>query len=126
MSKKRYSVLIVDDNPQTIRILNEILKSEHSIYAANSGIKALQIAQSERPPDLILLDIVMPEMDGFEVLKRLKEDDRTRDIPVCFITARDDMDDRMKGSELGVSFYITKPVDPVSVRHVVNMHFAGK
>jgi len=126
MDKKRYSILIVDDSPQNIRILNEILKNEHSINAATNGIKALQIAQSESPPDLILLDIMMPDMDGFEVLKRLKEDDRTRDIPVCFITAKDDMDDRMKGSELGVSFYITKPVDPVYVRHVVNMHFAGK
>lgn len=126
MDRKNYSVLIVDDSPQNISIINEILKNEYSVRATTNGIKALKIAQSESPPDLILLDIMMPEMDGLEVLKKLKEHNHTREIPVCFITAKDDMDDRIKGSELGISFYITKPVNPVHVRQVVDFHFAGQ
>lgn len=119
MSGKVQRILVVDDVPTNIGVLNEILKNDYSISAATSGAEALRIAQSENPPDLILLDIMMPEMDGFEVMTRLKEDNRTRSIPVILVTAKGEMDSRMRGFDLGVEFYITKPVDPVYVRDVV-------
>ena len=119
MSEKRHRILIVDDVPQNISILTEILKNDFVLSAATNGAKALQIAQSEKPPDLILLDIIMPEMDGFEVMEKLKEDNRTRDIPVVFVTAESDQDSKMRGTELGVSWYITKPIRPDFVKSVV-------
>ena len=79
---------------------------------ANSGDKALRIAQSDPPPDLILLDIMMPEVDGYQVLDQLKSDPRTRDIPVIFLTAKSEVEDEKKGLELGAVDYITKPISP--------------
>jgi CheY-like chemotaxis protein len=87
------------------------------------GALKKEIAGSAEPPELILLDIMMPEMDGFEVLQKLKSDEKTRDIPVSFVTAKNEMDDRMRGFDLGVSFYITKPIDPAYVLDVVRKHF---
>ena len=123
MNDKPHKVLIVDDVMQSLVILNEILKNEFSVQMATSGAEALQIAGSAEPPELILLDIMMPEMDGFEVLQKLKSDEKTRDIPVSFVTAKNEMDDRMRGFDLGVAFYITKPIDPTYVLDVVRKHF---
>lgn len=108
---------------QNLAILNEILKNEFSVQMATSGADALRIAGSAEPPELILLDIMMPEMDGFEVLQKLKSDDKTKDIPVSFVTAKKEMDDRTRGFDLGVSFYITKPIDPTYVLDIVRKHF---
>ena len=102
-------ILIVDDMPINIQILARSLKSDYRIRIATSGLKALEIARSNDPPDLILLDILMPEMDGYEVIKALKRNSRTRNIPVIFITVRDKVEDESTGFEMGAVDYITKP-----------------
>ena len=103
------SLLIVDDIPWNIQVLAEGLRALCRIRVATSGHKALEIAASDDPPDLVLLDIMMPEMDGFEVCRRLKEQAGTADIPVIFITARGDVEDEARGLNLGAVDYITKP-----------------
>ncbi|MFW5808052.1 MAG: HD domain-containing phosphohydrolase [Spirochaetota bacterium] len=116
MNDNRQSVLIVDDVPENISILNEILHKEYNIKAATSGKGALKIAMSNHQPDIIILDIMMPEMDGYEVCRRLKSDNRTKNIPVMFITALNDTVDEQKGLELGAVDYIKKPVSPPIVK----------
>ena len=107
---EKQTVLVVDDTPDNITLLASILSS-YNVKAATSGEKALHIAFST-PPDIVLLDIMMPVMDGYEVCSRLKNDLRTRDIPVIFITAMDDVSDETHGFELGAVDYITKPISP--------------
>ena len=106
------SVLIVDDQLANINIIYNLLKSEYRTLIATSGQKALSIANSGHPPQLILLDIMMPDIDGYQVCARLKSDPRTRDIPIIFITGRVDLEDELKGFELGCVDYITKPISP--------------
>ncbi|MCG8568762.1 MAG: response regulator [Spirochaetes bacterium] len=110
MSKKK--ILIVDDVPTNIKILNDLLKDNYKVSAATNGEDALTIAKSENPPDLILLDIMMPEMDGYEVCSRLKKDEKTNKIPVIFVSTKDEIDDKLDGYESGGINYITKPIDP--------------
>ncbi|MBU2548691.1 MAG: response regulator, partial [Proteobacteria bacterium] len=86
MEEKR-RILIVDDMPSNIKILADVLKTDYRISVATSGREALELASGDAPPDLILLDVLMPEMDGYEVCRRLKLGRRTRDIPVLFVTA---------------------------------------
>jgi CheY-like chemotaxis protein len=117
--EKRKRILVVDDEPQNIIVMREILKSEYTIIAATDGEKALAIAQSASPPDLIMLDIMMPSIDGYETLRRLKADPRTAGLPVVMVTARSEVDDKMTGYELGSSDYITKPLDSSFVLTVV-------
>lgn len=124
MDKER--ILIVDDIPQNISVLNELLKENYSISAATNGAKALNIAQSKSPPDLILLDIMMPEMDGYEVCRRLKTDGGTSDIPVIFVTARGDVEDEAEGLKLGAVDYLTKPANPLIVLARVKTHLELK
>jgi CheY-like chemotaxis protein len=107
--KKR--ILVVDDEPMNITILREILKSDYTVVAATDGERALAFASSATRPDLIMLDIMMPGIDGYEVLRRLRANPRTAGLPVIMVTAKDQIDDKMAGYELGVSDYITKPVD---------------
>jgi sigma-B regulation protein RsbU (phosphoserine phosphatase) len=109
---EKKTVLVVDDTPANIQVLMETLKHEYRIVAAVNGERALQLAASDPPPDIILLDIMMPEMDGYEVCARLKADAKTRDIPIIFITAMSDTQDETKGLELGAVDYITKPISP--------------
>ncbi len=109
------SILIVDDQPMNIQLLSRLLSEDYEILAATCGSKALEIAQSQTPPDLVLLDINMPDVDGYEVCKQLKSEDRTRDIPVIFITARHDAQDEERGFLLGGSDYIVKPFQPMVV-----------
>ncbi len=97
--KKR--ILVVDDEPQNIVVMREILKSDYTIIAATDGMKALSLVQSATPPDLIMLDIVMPGIDGYEVLRRLRASPRTAGLPVIFVTAMDAIDDKMTGYALG-------------------------
>lgn len=101
-------ILIVDDTPANIDILTDAL-SEYNKSIAMNGEKALKIAMSDNPPDLILLDIMMPGMDGYEVCKRLKADESTKDIPIIFLTAKTDTESVVKGFELGAVDYVTKP-----------------
>lgn len=109
-------ILIVDDEPANIRILAEALKEDFKLIQSRSGPKALKHAFSKNRPDLILLDILMPDMDGYEVCKILKADKRTRDIPIIFITAMSEEEDEAKGFELGAADYITKPFSPSRVK----------
>lgn len=109
-------VLIVDDTPENIQVLMETLRSEFVIVAAKSGEKALRLALAEPRPDIILLDIMMPGLDGYTVCQRLKADARTRDIPVIFITALTDEEDEAKGLAMGAVDYITKPFRPGLVK----------
>ena len=110
--KPRATLLVVDDTPENLALMSSLLKDEYRVKIANGGEKALRIAQGDPPPDLILLDIMMPEMDGYQVLERLKSDARTRDVPVIFLTAKAEVDDEKRGLELGAVDYITKPISP--------------
>ena len=120
----KQTVLVVDDTPDNIKILNGILRSDYKVKAALSGEKALDIAQSESQPDIILLDIMMPEMDGYEVCRKLKNNPTTEKIPIIFVTAMSEIEDEKKGLELGAVDYITKPVSPAIVLARIRTHLA--
>ena len=122
-SGKKAVVLIVDDIPQNIDILGAVLADTYTVKVAVSGAKALSVAASARP-DLILLDIMMPDMDGYQVCAALKQQPETRDIPVIFVTALTESGDQQKGFEAGCVDYITKPIDPSVVMARVNTHLA--
>jgi adenylate cyclase len=113
------SILIVDDTPTNIDILLEILSEEYDLSVATDGESALE-SVAESAPDLILLDIMMPGMDGYEVCTRLKADESTKSIPVIFITAMNDIKDELKGFEVGAIDYITKPFSPPIVQSRVD------
>ncbi|AKH19175.1 diguanylate cyclase domain-containing protein [Sedimenticola thiotaurini] len=106
--RKEKTVLIIDDSPINIEHLAQVLKSEYNIKVANSGASGIEVARKQRP-DLILLDIVMPNIDGYEVCRRLKAGDGTRKIPIIFISTKTDVEDETRGLELGAVDYITKP-----------------
>jgi putative two-component system response regulator len=115
-------VLVVDDTPDNIDVISGILRSDYKVKAALSGQKALKIAQSIPAPDIILLDVMMPEMDGYEVCRRLKDNPQTKNIPVIFVTAKDAESDEAFGLDLGAVDYITKPVNPAIVQARVRTH----
>ena len=119
---KKPKVLIVDDAPENIQVLMGTLKNQYAIVAATSGEKALKLAVAEPQPDLILLDIMMPGMDGFEVCQRLKKDASTCEIPVIFLSALDDTVNKVKGFSIGAVDYISKPFHPEEVLVRVNTH----
>ena len=120
------TILVVDDTTDNLILMSNLLKSDYKVKIANSGGKALRIASAIIPPDLILLDIMMPDMDGYEVCKRLKKDIKTMNIPVIFLTAKNEMEDERKGLELGAVDYITKPISPPIVLARVKNHLALK
>ena len=120
MDKSR--ILVVDDTPANIRILADLLRKDYLLSVATSGADALEITRSQDRPDLVLLDIMMPEMDGYEVCRRLKADPRTQDVPVIFVTAMSEVDDETKGFALGAVDYITKPIRPPIVRARLAAH----
>ena len=103
-------VLIVDDNPENLTVIGELLLPHHAVRAANSGERALRLALLAPRPDLILLDVMMPDMDGYTVLQRLRSRSETADIPVIFLTALDSAEDEERGLQLGAMDYITKPI----------------
>ncbi len=111
----RQSILVVDDTPGNIDLLRGMLSPQYTVKVATRGKKALQIAAKEPQPDIILLDIMMPEMDGYEVCRQLKSDTHTAHIPIIFITAKSETEDEQYGLELGAVDYITKPFNPVIV-----------
>ncbi len=123
MTTKR-SILIVDDTPANIKILNDLLRDEYKIIVATNGPDALEIVYSKDQPDLILLDIMMPNMDGYEVCHKLKQSPNTSNIPVLFVTAKDNVADETKGLEMGVEDYITKPFIPPIVKQRIRNHMA--
>lgn len=116
-----FSVLVVDDDSSDLSILNRILKSDYTVYFAKSGRAALKRAK-ENKPDIILLDVIMPDMNGFEVLEELKNSDATRHIPVIFITGLDGVKDEEKGFRLGAVDYITKPFHSAIVKARIKAH----
>ncbi len=118
-------ILIVDDMPENIKILGETLQDDYTIVFATRGKKALELIAGDQP-DLVLLDIVMPEMDGYEVCSRLKADRQTEKIPIIFVTDMGTEDDETKGFELGAVDYITKPFKPALVKSRVKTHLAMK
>ena len=119
-NQQQKTVLIVDDTPDNLALLGELLMPCYNVRIARSGQRALIAAVAEPIPDLILLDIMMPEMDGYEVFRQLKAKPETQDIPVMFITALDAAEDEVRGIELGAVDYISKPIRPpiLSLIHI--------
>jgi len=115
-------ILVVDDVADNIKLLSEILRKEYKVKAATSGEKALQICERDPQPDLVLLDIMMPVMDGMEVCRRLKANPKTQHIAVIFLSALDQTKHIIQGLELGAVDYITKPIDPPLVQARVRTH----
>jgi len=119
---EKQTVLLVDDTPANIQVANSILKDTYKIRIATNGAKALELANVIPSPDLILLDVMMPEMDGYEVCTRLKMAADTRDIPVIFLTGQTEIEDETRGFEVGAVDYIHKPFSPAVVQARVRTH----
>ncbi len=109
-------ILVVDDVPGNIQIVMQALRNDYSVVAATSGERALALASADPAPSMILLDVMMPEMDGYEVCRRLKENKKTAGIPVMFITTLDEDSNEEKGLDLGAVDYIAKPINPALVK----------
>jgi putative two-component system response regulator len=121
MSEERANVLVIDDTPGNLSLLNQLLRTHYRVKLANSGARGLELAALS-PPDLVLLDIMMPEMDGYEVFQRLKADPATRRIPVIFLTAKSGSDDEERGLAMGAVDFIHKPIAPSVVLARVRTH----
>jgi diguanylate cyclase (GGDEF)-like protein len=118
-------LLVVDDQPINIQVMHQIFSTDFQVFMATSGAQALAICK-DNPPDLVLLDIVMPEMDGFEVCEQLKADPATSNIPVIFVTAHTDAAQETRGLDAGAVDFISKPVNPSVVRARVKTHLTLK
>jgi len=119
---QRKTVLLVDDAPANIQVVTSILKDIYKIRVATNGAKALALAKDTPLPDLVLLDVMMPQMDGYEVCTRLKADPETQDIPVIFLTGQTEIEDETRGFEVGAVDYIHKPFSPAVVKARVHTH----
>ena len=117
---------MVDDVPDNLDVLVELLSDSYQVRAANSGERALKILDSGKIPDLILLDVMMPDMDGFEVCKRIKANPASADVPVIFLTAMSETTDVTKGFALGAVDFVTKPADPPILRARIATHLPDK
>ena len=122
----RATVLVVDDTPSNLSLMTDLLEADYRVKVASTGARALKIAQAEDPPDLILLDVMMPELDGYEVCLHLKANPATRDIPVIFMTARTEIRDQQAGLAMGAVDYFTKPISPPIMLMRVRNHLALK
>lgn len=120
--KSKARILIVDDEKMNLKVMVELLKDDYVLVLARSGKQALKFAFQNPPPDLILLDVIMPEMGGYEVIKKLKEHDLTKNVPVIFVTALDSVEDEEHGLKLGAVDYITKPISPPIVKMRIHNH----
>lgn len=125
MSDKR-TVLIVDDTPDNISLMSALLEDSYKLKVASSGERALAIVRSASPPDLVLLDVMMPGMDGYEVCRQIKADPATRDVAVIFLTAKSLPEDETYGLSLGAGDYITKPISPPKLLRRVQVHLELK
>ncbi len=117
-------ILIVDDTPANVTLLTGLLKDKYRTIVATNGLRALEIIRTGPRPDLILLDVVMPGLDGYQTCERLKSDPETTDIPVIFLTSRDEVDDEEVGFNLGAVDYIAKPIAPLIVLARISTHLA--
>jgi signal transduction histidine kinase len=124
MSNDQKTILIVDDTPTTVGIISAALKDQFKTKVATNGEKAMALANADEKPDLILLDVMMPIMDGYEVCRRIKANSDTREIPIIFLTAKTDVEDEKKGFELGAVDYIHKPFSAPIVLARVTTHIA--
>ncbi|MDO8453219.1 MAG: two-component system response regulator [Sulfurimonas sp.] len=122
----RATILVVDDTLDNLTLMSGLLKDLYRVKVANSGEKALRYLESDSMPDLILLDIMMPGLSGYDVIKELKANHKTEDIPVIFLTAMSSMDDEKKGLEMGAVDYITKPISSPIVMARVKVHIQNK
>ena len=118
-SSDKKIILIVDDEPINITLLAGILKETYKVKMAKDGERAMKIANTVPAPDLILLDVMMPGMDGYEVCRRLKDDAATKTIPVVFVTGLTNEEEQARGLEMGADGYLGKPVDAVAVLNMV-------
>jgi len=125
LATSRQRLLIVDDQPANVRVMAEALRDRYELFFATSGTRALEIAAGGGI-ELVLLDVVMPDLDGFEVCRRLKSDERTSRIPVIFVTALEEVDDEARGFDVGGVDYIAKPIRPPVVRARVQTHLELK
>ncbi|HUX20488.1 MAG TPA: response regulator [Spirochaetia bacterium] len=119
---QRQTIMVVDDVPENIALLSATLENSYRIKAVRDGETAIRIACSDDPPDLILLDVMMPKMNGYEVCRQLKANESTASIPVIFVTARSEEADESTGFEIGAVDYISKPINPAIVRARVRTH----
>ncbi len=126
MADEKPLILIVDDTPANIQVLADALRGEYRVKVATNGRTALELAARDGGPDLVLLDVMMPEMDGYEVIRHLTASEATRRVPVIFITAKSDPGDETQGLELGAVDYIVKPVHMPIVRARVRTHIELK
>ena len=123
MAEKR-TVLVVDDTPEMLDVLSEVLRPEFRVKATRTGERAFRIAADDPAPDLILLDVDMPAMNGYQVCQQLKANPITKRIPIIFLTSRDQVEDEKRGLELGAVDYITKPISPPIVLARLHTHLA--
>jgi two-component system, sensor histidine kinase and response regulator len=126
MENEYSKILIVDDERFNLNMLIDLLKPSYRIMAANSGQKALNAVQSSSPPDLILLDVMMPEMDGFEVCRRIKAMEVLKNIPILFITALSDTESKIKAFQVGGADYLNKPIIPEEVLARIKVHLENR
>ncbi len=119
---RKARILVVDDTPDNLYLMSALLEDEYDVVTAESGTAALEIAASAEPPELVLLDIMMPEMDGYEVMRRLRQNRLTTGIPVIFLTALTSIEEEQFGLDLGAVDYITKPISPPVVLARVKAH----
>lgn len=120
--QEKKTILVVDDIADNISVISDALSDEYRVMAAVSGERALAIMADRSCPDLILLDIMMPGMDGYEVCRRLKSDERFKELPVIFVTAMGEIEDESKGFKVGAVDYITKPISPLILKARVRTH----
>jgi len=114
-----FKILAIDDSPEIISVIRSAVSSDYTLLAATSGVKGLEIALSQ-DVDMILLDVMMPEMDGFEVLAALKQDANLKDIPVIFVTGKNSTGDEVQGLQMGAVDFVAKPIEPTILRARVN------
>jgi putative two-component system response regulator len=120
MNNNKKIILVVDDTPDNIQLLSGLLKDSYKVKAATNGEKALVVANKAPQPDLILLDVMMPGMDGHTVCKKLKQDEATRRIPVVFVSGNTSEQEIRQGMDLGADGYLGKPVDPAQLVALIN------
>src|SRR4051812_42372432 len=121
-NSSRPSLLLVDDTPANIEILVDLLKDDYDLTVATRGTQALQIVAKARHLDLVLLDVMMPELDGYEVCRKLRADPETRDLPIIFLTTKNEVADIVHGFELGANDFVSKPFHPSKLRARVRTH----